>query len=264
MRTFESLLPGAPHFGPADLPRVELAPLWRVVRSRVLWILLGMLVLIGGLMLWVSTDERWYVYREDIHFNGLTYLNPDELWEISAVDGWQIFWIDGEQVRERLRQNPYVADAQVHISHLVTKITVDVTEVRPVAVWVTDDGTRWLRDDGVALEPRGQTPPGLLEILDGPADATLPGSPKGTVVDPEVLRSAQALANRVPGITPLRYNALVGLNFRLPDEPYWVYWGDDADIEKKLDNLAAAETLLREGRAEGSVIDVRFDRPYIK
>ncbi|MCL4825966.1 MAG: FtsQ-type POTRA domain-containing protein [Caldilinea sp.] len=264
MRPFESLLPDIPSGARVPLPRIELGPLWRTLTSRLLWIVIGVAAVIGGLTAWVSLDERWYVYREDVHFNGLNYLDAEELWVLSDIDGWQIFWIDGDEVRRRLLQNPYVADARVYISPLVTKITADVTEVRPVALWVTDAGVRWLRDDGLALEPRGATPPGLLEILDAPADATLPGAAKGAAIDPAVLHSAQALANRMPGVAPLRYNALVGLNFRLPGSPYWVYWGDDENVEKKLENLAAAETLLARGEAQGSVIDVRFERPYIK
>jgi cell division protein FtsQ len=264
MRPFESLLPSVSDQPQVRLPRVTFGPIWRVLRNRVLWIAVAVLVAISSVAAWVSLDERWYVYREDVHFNGLSYLDAEALWEMSAVDGWQIFWIDGAEIRQRLLQNPYVADAKVRISPLTTKVTVDVTEVRPVALWTTDAGTRWLRDDGRALEPIGETPPGLMQILDPPADATLPGADKGTVIDPAVLRSAQALANRLPGVAPLRYNSLVGLNFRLPNAAYWVYWGDDDDIEKKLENLAAAETLLNSGRAQGAVIDVRFDRPYIK
>lgn len=268
IRHFEALLPSLPDGRrvalPQTLPRLDLHPLWAMLRSRLLWILLTVLIVVGGLTAWVALDERWYVYREDVHFNGLSYLSADELWQAAAIDGWQIFWIDGEAVRQRLLQNPYVADAQVHITALLTKITVDITEVRPVALWETDAGIRWLRDDGLALEPRGATPPGLLQIYDPPAEATVPGAARGAAIDPAVLVSAQALANRLPGVTPLRYNALVGLNFRLPDQPYWVYWGDGEDVEKKLANLAAAETLLQSGEVEGAVIDVRFERPYIK
>jgi cell division protein FtsQ len=264
MRPFESLLPGIPVGGRIALPRIELGPVWRLLASRVLWIVIGVIAAVGGLATWVSLDERWYVYREDVHFNGLNYLDAEELWELSDIDGWQVFWLDSDEIRQRLLKNPYVADARVYISPLVTKVTADVAEVRPVALWVTDAGVRWLRDDGLALEPRGSTPPGLLEILDAPADATLSGAQKGAAIDPAVLRSAQALANRLPGVTPLRYNALVGLNFRLPGSPYWVYWGDDENVEKKLENLAAAETLLARGEAQGAVIDVRFERPYIK
>lgn len=264
MRTFESLLPGLPETGGVALPRWDLAPLKRLAGSRLLWALLAVLVIAGGLTAWFALDERWYIYREDVHFNGLSYLEAEELWRLSAIDGWQVFWIDADEVSRRLRQNPYVAEARVHIAPLAARVTVDITEVRPVALWVTDEGTRWLREDGLALPPRGATPPGLLQILDGPADATLAGAPRGSAIDPAVLRSAQALANRLPGVSPLRYNALVGLNFRLPNSPYWVYWGDGDEVEAKLENLAAAELLLASGRAQGSVIDLRFERPYIK
>ena len=264
MRRFESLLPDAPVARRISLPHVDLSPVLGFVRSRLLWVVVLVVVAISALVAWVHTDDRWFIYREDVHFNGLSYLDADELWQASELDGWQVFWIDANEVRRLLLQNPYVADAQVHISQLGAKVTVDITEVRPVMLWTTDVGTRWLRDDGLALEPRGETPPGLHAIVDAPAAATLPGAAAGTAIDPEVLQSAQALVNRLPGITTLRYNAIVGLNFQLPDAGYWVYWGDDAEVEKKLANLAAAETLLRTGRAEGVVIDVRFDRPYIK
>lgn len=264
IRPFESLLPSASEQPRLNLPGVEFGPIWQVLRNRMLWAAVVVLMVISSVVAWVSLDERWYVYREDVHFNGLNYLDAETLWGLGAIDGWQIFWLNGEKIRQRMLQNPYVADVEVRISPLKTKVTVDVTEVRPVALWTTDVGTRWLRDDGRALVPIGATPPGLMQILDGPADATLPGAEKGEAIDPAVLRSAQALANRLPGVAPLRYNSLVGLNFRLPNSAYWVYWGDDDEIEKKLENLAAAETLLNSGRAQGAVIDVRFDRPYIK
>ena len=264
MRHFESLLPSTPAARRISLPAIDLSPVVRFVRSRLLWMTVLAVVAVAALVTWVHTDDRWFIYREDAYFNGLSYLNADELWQASGLNGWQVFWIDANEVRRLLLENPYVADARVRISQLGAKVTVDITEVRPVMLWTTDTGTRWLRDDGLALEPRGPTLPGLLEILDAPAAATLAGATTGSAIDPAVLQSAQALANRMPGITALRYNAIVGLNFQLPGTEYWVYWGDDAEVEKKLNNLAAAETLLRKGRAEGTVIDVRFERPYIK
>lgn len=264
LRHFESLLPDASTARRIAWPHIDLAPLLRFVRSRLLWVIVVLVVTLVGLVAWMHTDDRWFIYREDVHFNGLSYLDADELWQASQLDGWQVFWIDANEVRRLLLQNPYVGDAQVHISYVGAKVTTDITEVRPVMLWTTDSGTYWLRDDGLVLEPRGETPPGLYTIVDVTSAATLPGAVSGSAIDPEVLRSAQALVNRLPGITTLRYNAIVGLNFQLPGTGYWVYWGDDAEVEKKLGNLAAAETLLRSGRTDGVVIDVRFDRPYIK
>jgi len=264
LRHFESLLPDASIARRIARPHVDFVPLFRFVRSRILWVIVFFAAVLASLVTWAHTDDRWFIYREDVQFNGLSYLDADELWQASQLEGWQVFWIDANEVRRLLLQNPYVADVQVHISQLGAKVTADVTEVRPVMLWTTDSGTYWLRDDGLVLEPRGETPPGLSSIIDVTAAATLPGAVAGSAIDPEVLRSAQALVNRLPGITTLRYNEMVGLNFQLPDVGYWVYWGHDAGVEKKLNNLAAAETLLRSRRAEGAVIDVRFDRPYIK
>jgi hypothetical protein len=94
--------------------------------------------------------------------------------------------------------------------------------------------------------------------------ATAPGAAMSAAIDPDVLASAQSLRKVLPGVAPLRYNRQIGLNFQLQDKPYWVYWGDGAHVARKLDNLAAAVQLLEDGTLSGTVIDVRFERPYVK
>ncbi len=247
------------------LPHVDWRrPLRWLARARIFWLTLLIGVALAGLVAWVHLDEYWFIYTEDVQFNNLTYLERDELWQLTELDGWNVFWIDAAAVRDRVVSHPYVDDATVRVAPFAAKVTVDIVPERPVALWVTDAGTRWLLDDGTALEPRGETPPGLLEIIDGPAEATMPGSAAGAAIDPAVLASAQGVANRLPGAAPLRYNRQIGLNFRLPDKPYWVYWGDGGNVEQKLEHLAVGEQLLADGRLEGEVIDVRFDRPYVK
>ena len=266
MRRFESLLPAIKL--PSVLPTLPALDFGRPLRwlagARVVWLSLLVAVILGGLVAWVHLDEYWFIYTEDAQFNNLTYLERDELWQLADVDGWNVFWIDAAAVRDRVVSHPYVADATVRVAPFAAKVTVDIVPERPVALWVTDAGTRWLLDDGTALEPRGETPPGLLEIIDLPASATMPGAAPGTAMDPAVLASAQGVANRLPGAAPLRYNQQVGLNFRLPEKAFWVYWGDGGDVEQKLENLAVGEQLLADGRLEGEVIDVRYDRPYVK
>ena len=246
------------------LPQVSSWALWRLLRAR--WfIFMGLLLAVTiALTAWVHTDDRWFLYREDVRFSGLTYLTEDELWQLSGIDGWNMFWLDTSAVRRQLLANPYVADADVYISPVQGTVNIDVTEARPVALWVTDDGTRWLLPSGDAVAPRGPTPPGLLQIIDGGAVATAPGAALGSAIDGDVLASAESLLQVLPGVAPLRYNRQIGLNFQLQDKPYWVYWGDGANVQRKLDNLAAAFKLLEDGTLEGTVIDVRFERPYVK
>jgi hypothetical protein len=247
-----------------SLPQVGNWALWRVLRAR--WFLFAGLLLVAavGLAAWVHTDERWFLYREDAQFSGLTYLGEDELWSLTPINGWNMLWLDTGEVRRQLLTNPYVADADVYISPVQGTVNIDITEARPVALWVTDDGTRWLLPSGTAVEPRGPTPPGLMQIIDGGAMATAPGAALGSAIDVDVLASAESLLQVLPGVAPLRYNRQIGLNFQLQDKPYWVYWGDGANVERKLDNLAAAVQLLEDGTLEGTVIDVRFERPYVK
>lgn len=267
VRRLDAVLPSAaiawrPHLPAAPWAAWRGLPLRLPVRSLVL--ISALVLALAGLVTWAHTDERWFLYREDARFQGLTYLETDELWRLSEIDGWNLFWLDTEEVRQRLLQNPYVADADVYISPLQGGVTIDVTEAQPVALWVTDNGTRWLLPAGTAVEPRGPTPSGLLTIVDGGAVATAPGVNMGGAIDADVLASAASLVERLPGVLPLRYNRQIGLNFQLPDKPYWVYWGDGDHVERKLENLAAAVQLLDEGELEATVIDVRFERPYVK
>jgi hypothetical protein len=265
VRRFEAVLPDAPAGrGRIPLPQVGGWPLWRLLRSRALWLMAAAAAVVLAMLVWVHSDERWFLYTEDATFTGLTYLERGELWNISGIDGWNVFWLDTAGVEQRLVEHPYVADAAVHVAPLIGKVVVDIVEARPAALWVTDNGTLWLLEDGTALEPRGATPVGLLEIFDRTAEGTAPGAPLGSAIEPDVLASAQSLLERLPGVAPLRFNREIGLNFRLPDQPYWVYWGDGANVERKLENLAAGQQLLAEGKVEGEVIDVRFDRPYVK
>jgi cell division protein FtsQ len=234
------------------------------LRTRSFVLLAAALIVLAGLVTWVHTDERWFLYREDARFDGLTYLDADELWQMSQIESWNLFWLDTAAVRARLLQNPYVADADVYVSPLEGAVHLDITEAQPVALWLTDNGTRWLLPGGAAVEPRGTTPAGLLQIVDGGAGATAPGAALGGAIDLAVLASARSLAEHLPGGQPLRYNRQIGLNFQLQDKPYWVYWGDGSNVERKLENLAAAVQLLEAGTLEGTVIDVRFERPYVK
>jgi cell division protein FtsQ len=237
---------------------------WRTLRSQPFVLLAAALIVLAGLVTWVHVDERWFLYREDARFHGLAYLNVDELWQLSAVESWNLFWLNTDEVRRRLLQHPYVADVDVYVSPLEGAVHIDISEAQPAALWITDNGTRWLLPDGAAVEPRGPTPVGLLEIVDGGATATAPGAALGGAIDAGVLQSANSLVERLPGVAPLRYNRQIGLNFGLQDKPYWVYWGDGSNVERKLQNLAAAVELLENGTLEGTVIDVRFERPYVK
>ncbi len=220
-------------------------------------------------LVWIQSDERWFVYADSVEFTGVTYLEHRDLLPMSGVATWNIFWLRPEDIRENLLQHPYVADADVRI-FLPNHVRVSMSEPQPVAVWMTKSGPLWILGDGAVLEIR--IPPGrtLEEQLLDRAGAALPVlvdmqraalsvTRLDLAVDEEVLHSALTLIERLPDITQMRYNSGFGLNFALPNTPYWVYWGDGADLDDKLARLRMTQDLLESGEVRGQVIDVRFD-----
>lgn len=221
------------------------------------------LLVVMALVTWVQSDLQWFVYRENVTINGLTYANADQIYQASAIDSWNLFWLSPSAIRERLVELPTVADAQVAL-RLPNQVMIDVQEEQPVALWVTQSGNYWLLPDGTALPEPAQPKAGLLQIIDHQSDAKGLDDPAGAKIDPGVLQSALALTAYLPAVEQIYFNAGYGLNFHLPDSGAWVYWGDGADMEKKYTNLMGIERHLRTEGTQPKIIDVRFDKPILK
>jgi hypothetical protein len=221
-----------------------------------------LLACVAGAMVWLHTDDRWFIYRENVQFNGLTYLDAKQLYQASGIDSWNIFWLQPEPIRQRLLALPYVADAQVQTS-LFNGVAVSIQEAQPTALWVTDQGTLWLLADGKALPAQGKNREDISQIIDGAQEAKALDTRKALAIDPSILQSALAIKQQLPEIEQLRFNKDYGLNFHLPSSNAWVYWGDGYRTETKFANLAAVQALIQAGKAQPQIIDVRFDRPYM-
>lgn len=211
------------------------------------------------------TSDAWFVYAEDVEVRNLSYLDSGAVYAQTGIEGWNVLWLTPDDVRERVLSIPYVESADVDV-RLPARVVIDVKEMRPIALWVTNDATYWLSADGTALPAAASTEETLPQIIDtlGEAQAI---SPEGTLaIDADVLASALSLMDRLPNLDDkIRYNRDFGLNFPLPDKDVWVYWGDGLDTSTKLENLKAAEALLSELEEPASLIDVRFtNRPYVR
>ena len=212
-----------------------------------------------------QTGDAWFVYAEDVEVNNLTYLHGNDIYRMSGVEGWNVFWLTRREVRERIQENPYIDSATVDI-RLPAKIVIDVDELQPIALWVTKDTTYWLTADGTALPAIASTDEQLPQLIDTLAEAEAIGDETELAVDPSILTSALALMDRLPALNDkIRYNRDFGLNFPLPDQNVWVYWGDGQNTNTKLENLQAAEALLPKLEEPATLIDVRpIHRPYLR
>lgn len=218
-----------------------------------------------SLLVLLHTGDAWYVYAEDVQVHNLTYLDGEEIFRQSGVEGWNVLWLTPDLVQQRVQENLYVETASVDI-HLPARLVINVQEMQPVALWVTNDATYWLTSDGLALPAIASTDETLPQLIDALGEARAIRSDSQLAVDRQVLASAMALMDRLPALGhKIRYNRNYGLNFPLPDQELWVYWGDGENTDAKLSNLDAAKDLLAELEEPASLIDVRFiHRPYVR
>ncbi len=262
MRRFEAVVSHVQESS-STLPSISLPTFkpWQWPVSKLVSLLLVIVTL--GAIIWVHVGAEWYVYREHVAFNELAFHEADALYPLLEVDGWNVFWISANQVRERLVALPTIADAQVQVRppHWVA---VNVKEAEPIARWVTQSDEFWLLPDGTALPSQDDRYNQLPTIIDNDRAASMWGDPTEARIDPAVLRSALALMEMLPTIEALYFHAEIGLNFHMPDGAAWVYWGDGSNMEQKYSNLQAVQTMLqREARAV-DVVDIRSERPVLR
>jgi hypothetical protein len=236
---------------------------------------LSILLVLGALASFVllHNQEEWFVYREDVRYHNLIRMRGDDIFQLLDLDGWNIFWLDPEKIRADLIALPWVEDAKVSVG-LPATVDIDLVEMTPAAVWVTNAGNYWLSANGAALPiatPIATTEDSALpelalpQIIDSLQEARVIGTGP-LAMDPQVLTSALTLMEAMPELEgEVRYNHAIGLNFPLPDPAVWVYWGDGFDMESKLDNLAATRELVRHAEKPAQILDIRFvDRPYVR
>jgi cell division septal protein FtsQ len=233
--------------------------------------ILSILLLLGALMSFslLHMDEQWFVYREDVRFNDLIRMRGDDLYTLMNLEGLNVFWVEPETIRAALLELPWVEDAQVSIA-LPADITIDVTEMTPAAVWVTNEGNYWLAMNGAALpvatlEESALPELALPQIVDSLQEARVVGDGP-LAIDVQVLNSALTVMAAMPELgSSVRYNESIGLNFPLPDPAIWVYWGNGFDLDAKLENLALAREMVRKAEEPRHIVDVRLvDRPYVR
>lgn len=222
---------------------------------------------------WIFTADEFFVYREDVDFINASYLTQEELYDAAQVHGWSAFWLQPDDIGERLRNHPYVAGAQVTVL-LPGRVEARIVEEQPQALWVTDQGPFWLLTDGTALPIRHENIAGLLQIRDGTQaaralrtmnGANAQGQESQQAIDANVLLAAESLSRLFPDIQYLNYHEGIGLNFALPHSDYWIYWGDGQNIETKITNLQAAQRILEQGNTTAQIIDLRYlQRPYFR
>lgn len=255
----------APAYGARAAGNARAGTLAQLGFSGLRWsklISLSLLAAAIAALVWFQTDDRWYVDMLDVEVSGTALVNPGVLAQAANVQGWNVFWLRRDTLRAQLEQHPWVDEVRVAFPVTLagggdTKVRLAVEEAPVVAIWATESGDFLISPHGAALPVIPPSPVGLPRLIDPTFDAAVPGSPIGTAIDTDIVASALALIEQVSGVSEVRYNREVGLNFSLPGAPLWVYWGDGSLAAEKLAALDLGRRLVAMGDASKPILDVR-------
>lgn len=88
-----------------------------------------------------------------VAINGRKQLTQDEVLAVGGVTGRSsLLFLDALAVRDRLKANPWIADATVH-KFYPGQLEIDIVERKAFALWQQDGRLSVIADDGAVLEP---------------------------------------------------------------------------------------------------------------
>ena len=253
----------SPNWSPKTLGARQAPPSRR--RLRRLWrLLLGVTVLasIAGGLWWASQSPFFRI--EMVTVEGTQTLNPEELAQMSGLEGQNLFLARLDEAKDKLLAVQMVKDVSLS-RHWPNAIRITVEERQPWGYWQIDARRHVVDSDGVVMY-RVLPPDGAPTVLD------LTGARAGTLepgdqVDSDAVHLAQRLIEAVPAY--LGWTA-AGFEYRYEDgltaileggpegQSLRVTFGDGRDLGYK---LAALFALLRRTQEEGRQVhsvDLRF------
>lgn len=226
--------------------------------------MLGVAILVGGLALWLTLDNRFYIYgARVIGQNGrMRRLSPEEVFEASGLMGLHILWARSARIETRILDRLPALERVEVACRLPANCTIMVTERQPKILWDEGETLWWIDEEGVIFSAAPVAPEELSErqIVRG----TLPLSgDEGDRLDESVRVALTELWKsglEIP--TELRYTSERGLMFT--NERGWlVVVGQGPGMAERLEMLDRLTAYLTSRGVTPRFLDVRFlEAPY--
>ncbi len=235
---------------PRALPGVR--RLSRLSRSKIFALVL-IVALAVGLFLFFDSN-LFFVF--DFNVAGLQMLTKPEIARTSGIVGYNIFFIDSQQVERAILKLPEVKSAQVAAT-LPNRVTITVVERQPEIVWMRGGELYWIATDGLVLRARTQQP-NLPAIRDLDQAAITPGK----LAPPDAVIAYRAL-RQVWSDSPRNFEWSKARGLAFTDERGWKIYLGDAD--KMAGKIAILRALIPSLVAQGkkiTFIDLGKGDPY--
>ncbi len=215
----------------------------------------------GAAGVWLYQSPVFAVSHVEV--KGLQHLNEESVLDRVSLTGQNLLNIPTAQIQQTLQEDPWVRRVEVQ-RQLPNKVTLNVEERSPVAIWEGKGGRFIIDRDGMLIEPAPKSGPlPVLLEMNGPLRQT------GGRGDGDAAELAAKLVESLPGAIgqkakSFEYQANGGLVVET-DKGRRARFGDGADFEYK---LAVWKALLAKGAVDKlnvGHVDLRFgDRPFFR
>ncbi|MGB8646444.1 MAG: FtsQ-type POTRA domain-containing protein [Anaerolineae bacterium] len=240
-------------------PRLTLNPWknateWRASRPK---FFAGVLMVVLAIALFQLFGVSTF-FVDGVNWTGNRYMSANELTQASGVLGWNIFFVDPQEIQANLKKLPEIQDARVSLA-LPNTVNVQVTERAPSFVWQTGNATYWVDQEGIAFQARANLN-GIMWVKD------LDSMPVklGARVNADAFNAAVGLHNAWPdGPQAFEWSDAHGLAVR--DQHGWlIYFGRAIQMANKLTELQIISTQIVKENRSITFIDLGSGLPYFQ
>lgn len=221
---------------------------WKIRRHQAvgLAILLALSSVIG--YLFISPD--WYVWGAEI--SDCQWLRKEEIYQAAGIDGHSIFYVDPEEISERVEQLPGIEHAEV-VCRLPNQVSIRVVEREPAVIWQNQGIQYWADRAGILFQRSADLEDPVI-IVDQEPVARQPGDR----VDASAIRTALELHQLLPDVRIFAYSKAEGLTFDLANgRRVLVQVG--CDSHKVVSALYELQEHLGSQNIGARVIDLRYE-----
>ncbi len=198
--------------------------------------------------------DQFYVSEPELR--GSKYMAAADVLPASGAIGYNIFFVEPNQVARAISALPEVKSVSVGTS-IPNRVVISVKEREPKLIWQRGAETYWVDDEGVALRVKA-------ELTNLPIVRDLDQTPVKIGQKAPVAGTAAALGlreNWTDAPRMLEWSNARGISFT--NERGWkVYLGDAADMQGKMAKYRACVAMLVQQQIQIKFLDLGKGEPY--